>query len=98
MITETLIRKIENKTEIWRKNTLSRLCRGVTSPHVFELITFFNIGSNGIEDIYGEMMRDQLRIEEVKKNMKAKKGMTKNQKLKMLKTSKAKKMVKSTKK
>jgi len=66
MITETLIRKMENKTEIWRKTTLARLCRGVTSPHVYELINFFNIGANGMEEMYQEMMQDQLRINERK--------------------------------
>lgn len=95
MITETLIRKMEAKTAAIRKDAVARLGKEIP----FDNIRYLLIGCDLTEVPYQKMMQDQLRIEEVKKQMKAKKkGMTKNQKLKMLKTSKAKKLVKSTKK
>ena len=99
MITEATIRRIEAKTAAYRKDTIERLGPGMPVDYFKAWVHGFEIGCDGVEEPYQTMMQDQLRIEEVKKNMKAKKkGMTKNQKLKSLKTSKAKKMVKATKK
>lgn len=96
MITETLIRKMEDRTANYRVDAINRLGKGVPLIYVQ---SFLN-GCDGVEEIYQKMMQDQLGIYERRlKIMKSKsKGLTKNQKLKKLKTSKLKKTVKSTKK
>lgn len=99
MITDALIAKMENRTIDFRKRVIAKLGSGLNNAYSDPFMIGFNTGCDGIEEIYQKMMQDQLRIEEVKHTMKAKsKGLTKNQKLKKLKTSKAKKLVKSKKK
>lgn len=95
MITEALIAKLEIKTANYRVDAINRLGKGVPLTYIQ---SFLN-GCDGVEEIYQAMMQDQLRINERRgKHMKAKKGMTKNQKLKLNKTASAKKKVKATKK
>lgn len=99
MITETLIRKMEAKTATYRTSTLARLCKGLSTTNFHAFIRGFEIGCNGIEMMYQEMCKDQLELEERRRlRMVKKKGMTKNQKLKLNKTASAKKKVKATKK
>lgn len=96
MITEATIRRIEAKTAAYRKDTIERLGPGMPVDYFKAWVHGFEIGCDGVEEPYQTMMQDQLRIEEVKKNMKAKKKGV-NAKLKKAKTTKAKKALKAKK-
>lgn len=94
MITEATIAKIEKRTAQHRKDAVKRLGQGVP----FSYISMYLNGCDAIEEIYQELLRRQV-MKGGETNMKSKsKGLTKNQKLKKLKTSKQKKLVKSKKK
>lgn len=96
MITEATIRRIEAKTAAYRKDTIERLGPGMPVDYFKAWVHGFEIGCDGVEEPYQTMMQDQLRTEEVKKNMKAKKKGV-NAKLKKAKTAKAKKALKAKK-
>jgi hypothetical protein len=96
MLTPATISKTERKTEQYRKDAVERLCQGMSVKYFSAFLHGFYIGCDGVEEIYQKLLMQLL--EGGRKHMMKKKGMTKNQKLKMLKTSKAKKSVKATKK
>lgn len=66
MITETLIRRMEDKTAACRRDAVRRLGHGVPLSYIS---TFLN-GCDAIEEIYQKMMQDQLRINERKNKVK----------------------------
>lgn len=96
MLTPATISKTERKTELYRKFVVSTLGTGLPGDFLWYYLEGFYRGCDGIEAIYQKLLMQLLEGDE--KHMMKKKGMTKNQKLKMMKTSKAKKKVKATKK
>jgi len=90
MITEATIDKMEKRTAQHRKDAVKRLGQGVP----FSYISMYLNGCDAIEEIYQELLRRQV-MKGGTINMKKKKAVSK---LKLAKTAKAKKALKSTKK
>lgn len=70
MITEATIRRLEEKTEAYRKDYVRRLGPGLSPQYLDARLQGFYDGSYGTEEIHQKEMQHQLQIEERKKGKK----------------------------